>query len=684
MSEAIHELGQQLSSEDPHERESSALELAELEDPQAAPFLARALEDEEAPVRRWGAYGLAKLGRPEHAPALRRALEDPDPRVRVQAAFGLARLGEPGALEKLPQYLGAPIPAVRRDAAAMLLSLPDPAPVRPLLKPLLTARDERSRAWAAGLLHALGESEAFPKWHTALASPEGRRDAVLAVPLMNEARALREVLRLLAELPLDELDATEEEESSLLVLLCDALRLSGLELLLDTEADEALRSDLLILLGRHRAFIPELVDGIVGALAQRAPEKLGWELAQLLFEREPEERGPFFTNVAPLFPKAALPTLAELKGQDREALLRALAEVARAAEGTDPDLVAVCEVLRATPYGHHFEGLPTEPATIEQEFPDDESGLDGETQEMAIPEDEDGLDGETQETLIPEDEEPWTEQMPPEADAVAQRALVLGGLRRRLSLEERLGKAKDPAAKEEILQLQRWMDEEGLFSTLGVADIELLEAEPGTWSPDHRQSVAWLAEELQCLLWALKQASLPPVDARVEAAPLLERLPLLKDPQPFLESAERRPLEEVQAQRDRWELILECARYESLARGIAADPTIVEGDPDLAMLLESAEEVGFDRKGVSAKQGKTQAAAEGLRHWSRHVATEFQEQGLLPGKPGEGLLFQGKRLHELDETALAVLLSLAHARFQALEWLATGGEALPEGEDEAG
>jgi HEAT repeat protein len=675
MNEAIHELGQQLSSEDPHEREASALELAELEDPQAAPFLVRALEDEAESVRRWGAFGLAKLGRPEHAQALRRALEkDPDLRVRIQAAFGLAMLGEKAALEKLPQYLAAPDLIVRRDAAAMLLSLPDPTSVRPLLKALLTSPDDRGRAWAAGLLHAMGESEAFPKWHSALASPEGRRDAVLAVPLMHEARAVREVLRLLAELPQEELEEAEEDEPALLELLCDALRLSGMELLLDTEPDEALRSDLLVLLGRHRAFLPDLEEDIVQAFAQRAPDKLGRELAQLLFEREKEERAPFFTHVLPLFPKSALPTLAELKGQDREELLRAVVQLAREANGTDPDLVSLCEVLRATPYGYHFEGLPTASATRGKESPEDEDGLDGETQEMAIPEGEEGLgeDG---------DEESWTEQVPPEAEAVAQRALVLGGLLRRLSLEERMGRGKDPAAKEESLRLQKWMDEEGLFSTLGVADIELLEAAPGAWSPEHRQSVSWSAEELQWLLWALKQGKLPPVDARVEAAPLLEHLPLLKDPQPFLESADRRPLEEIEAQRDRWELILECAGYESFARGIAADPTIAEGDPDLAMLLESAEEVGFDRKAV-AQQGKTQVAVEGLRYWSRHVISDFQEQGLLPGKPGEGLLFQGKHLHEMDENALTTLLSLAHGRFQSLEWLTSGGEALPEGEEE--
>ncbi|WP_224370392.1 HEAT repeat domain-containing protein [Hyalangium versicolor] len=680
MNEAIRELGQQLSSEDLYERETSALELAGLEDPQAAPFLVRALEDAEASVRRWGAHGLAKLGSAEHASALRKALEkDEDPRVRVQAAFGLAVLGERSALEKLPQYLSAEPPDARRDAAAMLGSLPENVPVRAVLKPLLGARDERGRAWAAALLHSLGEPDVFAKWHSALASPEGRRDAILAVPLMREARAVRELLRLLAELPPEELETAEGDEPTLVELLCDALRLSGLELLLDSDTDDALRADLLVLMGRHRELIPDLASDIVEAFTQRPADKLGQELAELLLEREPEERGAFFTNVAPLFPKSALPALAELKGPEREAVLRHVAQAALEAQGENAALSALCQELRATPYGHHFEGLPTSPTARAQEFPEDEDDWSGETQEQAIPDEEEiYVEGGT----LEEDEESWTEQVAPEADAVAQRALVLGGLLRRLALEERLAKGKDPAAKEEILRLQKWMDEEGLFNTLGVTGMELLEVEPGIWSTDERQMVSWSAEELQLLLWALKQGKLTPAEARAEAAPLLERVPLLKDPQPFLESAERRPLEEVQAQRDRWEAMLECARHESFARGIVADPSLAEEDPDLETLLESAEEVGFDRKGLSANQSKAHVAAEGLRHWSRHLVNELQEQGLLPGKAGEGLVFQGKRLPDLDEAALDLLLALAHGRFHALEWLVAGGEPLPEGEEE--
>ncbi|HVG59297.1 MAG TPA: HEAT repeat domain-containing protein [Hyalangium sp.] len=709
MNEAIRALGQQLDSDDPYERETSTLELAELEDPEAAPFLTHALEDAEASVRRWGAYGLAKLGGSEHVPALRRVLEkDPDLRVRVQAAGGLARLGDKGALEKLSQYLGGPSLEVRRDAAETLLAQPDPAALRPLLKPLLAARDERVRVWAAAVLHTVGEPEAFPKWRSALATLESRIDAVLAVPLMREARAVRELLRLMAEMPSAGFEDSEAAEPSLLSLLADALRLSGVDILLgDADADEALRADLFILLARHPHLIPEHVDDIAEALSQREPEQLGAELAHLLSEQEREERARLFAALAPFFPEAALPTLVELRGPDREAALRAVAQAARDAAGEDRRLVKLSEALKATVYAHYFEGVPTRATSRKPQRPREKDTTAAQTiqempaislpsatvtREMEVPVDDELSRSATQEIQIPDaafeeeaaEEEEWLPTVPPASDAVAQRALVLGGLLRRLALEERLARGKDPAAKEEIAHLHRWMVAEGFFSTLGVTGLELLESDPGTWSEEDRQSVAWSAEDLHLLLWALKQEKLPPLEARAEAAPLLMRLPLLKNPQPFLESAELRLAEEVAAQRDRWDVLLECARYESLARGIASDPALAEGDPDLELVLESAEEVGFDRKGAAAKLGKARAAVEGLRHWSRHLLSQLQEEGMLPGKPGEGLTFQGKRLHELDEPTLGVLLGLAHGRFQILEWLAEGDAVLPEGEEEAG
>jgi HEAT repeat protein len=709
MTDALKELARQLSSEDPYERESSVLELAELADPRAAPLFVRALGDSAEPVRRWSAYGLAKLGRQEDAPALRRALEkDPAPAVRIQAALGLARMGDRAALEKLLQFLKAPTLDTRREAAEALLSLPEPATLRPLLRPLLTANEERSRAWAAGLLHSLEEPEVYPRWRVTLASATSRRDAVGVVPFMKEPRAVRELLRLLGKLSQEELDAAEEDEPTLAEHMTNALREAGLERVLGDKADESLRSDLLLLVGRHQFLIPELLDDVLQFLNQRPPMEVGGELAALLIEQEREERAVLFMSITTLSPGLAVPTLEAMGHRDREEVLDEVLAALERAQGEDAALQALGEMLSQSAYGERFQDVLQGSGTMEQEIPEDEeegsqshatllempalTGLPSATvtREMvavheppapptmeipAVTEDEEFED---------EEDEDWLSPTPPEADAVAQRALVVGALQQRLMLEERLARGKDPAAKAEIQRLQQWVDEEGLFGTLGIMGMELFEAEPGAWSEEDRQSVAWSAEELQLLLWALKQGKLPPLEARVDVLPLLERLPLLKDPQPFLDGAERRPLEEVEAQRNRWEVMLDCARYESFARGIMADPDLAEGDPELDGLLDSAEAEGFDRSTLEAKHGKARAAVEGLRFWMRFLVTQLQKEGLLAGKAGEGLLFQGKRLADLDETTLAALLGLSHGRSQALTWLVEGDAEVPGDEDEPG
>lgn len=704
MTDALKELARQLSSEDPYERESSALELAELGDPRAAPLFVHALGDPAEPVRRWSAYGLAKLGRQEDAPALRRALEkDSATSVRIQAALGLALRGERPALEKLIQFLKSPALETRRDAAEALLLLPEPASIRPLLRPLLTGGEHRSRAWAAGLLHGLGEPEVYPKWRGTLVSPESRRDAVGVVPFMKEARAVRELLRLLGALSQEELDATEGDEPSLAEHMINALRLSGMDLLLGGEADERLWADLLLLLGRHQDLIPELTDDVLQFLNQHPPMDVGRELAALLFEQERQDRGPLFMAITTLLPGLAVPALEAMGHRDREEVLEAVLDALERAQGQDSALQTLGEVLRESVYGERFEELLQESLTQEQEIPEDEEpagatlempaatvpGSANVTQEMEVV--EELPPGPTMEFEVPEEEEEpeeedeeWLSPTPPEAEAVAQRALVVGALLKRLTLEERLARGKDPAAKGELQRLQQWMDEEGLFGTLGITGMELFDAEPGTWTEEDRQSLAWSAEELHLLLWALKQAKLPPPEARAEAAPLLERLPLLKDPQPFLETTERRPLEEVEAQRHRWEVLLDCARYESFARGILADPTLAEGDPELEGLLDSAEAEGFERASLELKHGRARMAVEGLRFWMRFLIAQLQKDGLLAGKGGEGLLFQGKRLTELDEATLATLLGLSHGRRQALLWLMEGNGDLSEDEDEPG
>jgi hypothetical protein len=722
MSDALKELARRLSSEDEYERESSVLELAELADPRAAPLFTRALTDPAEPVRRWSAYGLSKLGRQEDAPALRRALEkDPASSVRIQAALGLALLGERSALEKLLEFLKAPSMDTRHGAAEALLLLAKPEALKPLLKPLLTSEDLRGRAWGAGLLHTLGDTEAYGKWRGTVVAPESRRDAVGVVPFMKEPRAVRELLRLLGELPQEELGASEGDEPSLAEHMTNALRLAGLELLLGGEADESLRADLLLLVGRHQYLIPELIEDVMQFLNQHPPMDLGRELAALLFEQEREERGPLFMAITTLSTGLAVPTLDAMGHRDRRELLDEVFAAVERAQGLDMALQQLGEVLRQSVHAEHFEEQELDDSTREQEIPEEELAPATATIEMPaltltempaltlaempavtvtremvavreepvsptmefeLPDVATGEDEEFEDEEL-EDEE-WLSPTPPEAEAVAQRALVVGALLRRLVLEERLSRGNYPAARDEVQRLQHWLDEEGLYGTLGFTSMELFEAEGGTWSEENRQAVAWSAEELQFLLWALKQGKLPPPEARVEPTPLLERLPLLKDVQPFLSTAERRPLEEVEAQRSRWEVMLDCARYESFARAILADPTLAEGDSELDGLLDSAEAEGFEQAKLELKLGRARMAVEGLRFWMRFLVTHLQKEGLLAGRPGDELLFQGKRLMDLDEATLATLLGLAHGRCQALRWLTEGGGDVPDDEDEPG
>lgn len=609
------------------------------------------------------------------------------------------------ALERLVQLLKAPSLNTRRDAAEALLQLPEPAALKPLLQPLLTSPELGSQAWGAGLLHALGEPEAYAKWRGTVVSPESRRDAVGVAPFMKEPRAVRELLRLLGELTQEELSATEGDGPSLAEHMTHALRLVGLELVLGGEAEESLRADLLLLLGRHQSLIPELIDDVLQFLHQLPPMDLGRELAALLFEQEREERGDLFMAITTLSTGLAVPALEAMGHRDREEVLDAVLAALERAQGEDSALQALGEVLSESVHGERFEGLFQEAGTQEQELPEDDAEdpdaarptlkipaispvSSTMTLEMRIVTEEPS--SPTMEFELPgqdtgeDEEEDWILPKEPEAEAVAQRALVAGALLRRLALEERLARGKDPAAKEEIQRLQQWMDEEGLFSTLGFTGLELFETAPGTWPEENRQAVAWSAEELQLLLWSLKQGKLPPPEARVDAAPLLERLPLMKDPQPFLSTAERRSLEEVEAQRNRWEVMLDCARYESFARGILADASLAEGDPELDGLLDSAEAEGFDRARLENKHGKARAAVEGLRFWMRFLVTQLQKEGLMGGKPGDELLFQGKRLMDLDEAGLALLLGLSHGRSQALGWLVEGGGEVPDDEDEPG
>ncbi len=605
------------------------------------------------------------------------------------------------ALERLVQLLKAPSLNTRRDAAEALLQLPEPAALKPLLQPLLTSPELGSQAWGAGLLHALGEPEAYAKWRGTVVSPESRRDAVGVAPFMKEPRAVRELLRLLGELTQEELSATEGDGPSLAEHMTHALRLVGLELVLGGEAEESLRADLLLLLGRHQSLIPELIDDVLQFLHQLPPMDLGRELAALLFEQEREERGDLFMAITTLSTGLAVPALEAMGHRDREEVLDAVLAALERAQGEDSALQALGEVLSESVHGERFEGLFQEAGTQEQELPEDDAEdpdaarptleipaispvSSTMTLEMRIVTEEPS--SPTMEFELPgqdtgeDEEEDWILPKEPEAEAVAQRALVAG---RAAAAAGAGGAARagqgpggpggDPAAPA-VAGRRR-----AASSTLGVTGLELFES-GARHLVRGGSAVRGLERRGAAPAAVVPEAGKAAATGGAGGCRAAAGAPAVAEGSAALPGARRAAL----SRRDRGpaQTAGRCcwsAPATSRSPGASlADASIAEGDPELDGLLDSAEAEGFDRARLEneARQGPGRGGGAALlvalpRHPAPEggaAARQARRRAPLPGQAPA---------RTWTRTGLAPLLALAHGRSQALGWLVEGGWRSP-------
>ena len=284
--------------------------------------------------------------------------------------------------------------------------------------------------------------------------------------------------------------------------------------------------------------------------------------------------------------------------------------------------------------------------------------------------DVDGL-ADAEDALDDVDDEP--PGAPPEADAVATRALAVAALVQRGFHEAR------PSNASEVRQLQGWVDAFGLFAGFGAGAIELFDAKHGAWTPEDRAAVGWLGEELRLLLWALRlEPALPSTFERSDAKALVKQVPLLEPPQGFVAKAKARDVDELEVMRAFYEVVYEAARCELWARGILEDPSLAETDDDeLEALLDAAAADGFDRAAVTKAQGVAAAAVAGLRACARSLLTDL----FVSGSPHAALAFDPGALEAMSDTALANAFAIARTRSGALEWL-TEGEAWDFGDDD--
>jgi len=184
----------------------------------------------------------------------------------------------------------------------------------------------------------------------------------------------------------------------------------------------------------------------------------------------------------------------------------------------------------------------------------------------------------------------------PDEHAVAYRALALTALLTRTQLEH--GAKADPqrmAGWQRIQgELTAWMEKEGIDVALSPGERELLDRPLGGWSDDEVFECVWRSEALTALLWALGMlGAMPAYGKRVEEAVINPHIPALKPVAPWLESANLRPANDLQAARTAAEFWLWRARTE-LAQRRGEEPPPGESYEDaVSRGLEKAAEEGI-------------------------------------------------------------------------------------------
>lgn len=260
--------------------------------------------------------------------------------------------------------------------------------------------------------------------------------------------------------------------------------------------------------------------------------------------------------------------------------------------------------------------------------------------------------------------EEWSDAgAPPEADAVALRALGAVSLLRRLELERRNAPLKD------IEALEGWVDEYGLHASFGPSAFALFDTPPGEWTEDDVESVSWAAEELAMLGWALGRAELPPLFARADVAPLLAALPRGGDPSPFVGSASVVEPAQLDEARALYETLEEAARAEAWARNLGDDVEPGE-DEQLEVVFDALADEGFDREAITREKGPTGAKVEALRRWSQVLVRQL----FTDGTPHGAHRFEPAKLQGLDDQALGVFLATTQLRAETLAWLLEGDQ----------
>jgi hypothetical protein len=115
---------------------------------------------------------------------------------------------------------------------------------------------------------------------------------------------------------------------------------------------------------------------------------------------------------------------------------------------------------------------------------------------------------------------------PPDALAVARRALILAGVICRAMMES----YEDEVDRTLTLkELPEWLDKLGLWPYVETQEAKILRAPYGELERRSRIRATWYIEGLSILCWAMRLLEFPPHDRKVRHSPIVEAVALLSD-----------------------------------------------------------------------------------------------------------------------------------------------------------
>jgi len=203
-------------------------------------------------------------------------------------------------------------------------------------------------------------------------------------------------------------------------------------------------------------------------------------------------------------------------------------------------------------------------------------------------------------------------------------AVAASGSREMITIHEEL-----------VTQLNIWLADEGLIAAQSTREKPLVSKGLGSWTRQEKIDVAWRANSLGVILWALSQFDvLPPWDSEFTPQETIKLLNLFAPTRAFLEKVSLRPDPEIEQARD----MAEVWHWRSRIRRM-------------------------QEKGMNPEDGSS------LMEIVRSAAAAARKNGDIPETIDGDFPAFGKAYADLSQEDYSVATSIAVERHYALNWL---------------